>query len=101
MKMNTRGKAILAGGCILAGLFAWKLHAARQTDSPTRTQWEYIIVEVPEYGWQGEMNKLGSEGWELVHVRRVVDTFGLRLRSLLGSGMTPDIKYHYIFKRPR
>ena len=47
------------------------------------------------------MNKLGAQGWELVHIRRVVETFGLRLRTLLERGITPDIKYEYIFKRPR
>ncbi len=101
MRTNmTRGLFLLAISLLL-GLFAWKLCAARQGESPARTQWEYVRVEMPEYDWRSEMNKLGSEGWELVHVRRVVETFGLRMRSLLGSGMTPDIKYHYIFKRPR
>lgn len=101
MKMSTRAKLILAGVCVLLGLFAWKLHAARQTDSPTKTQWEYIILAVPEHGRQDEMNKVGAQGWELIHVRRVVETFGLRLRTLLERGITPDIHYEYIFKRPR
>ena len=28
-------------------------------------KWEYKVVDVPD---QGELNKLGSEGWELVAV---------------------------------
>ena len=36
------------------------------------TQWEYRIVEIPEYGFikLAEMlNDLGSQGWELVSVK--------------------------------
>jgi len=101
MRTNmTRGLLLLAI-FLLLGFFAWKLCAAIQGESPARTKWEYLRVEMPEYDWSSEMNKLGSDGWELAHVRRVVETFGLRMRSLLESGMTPDIKYQYIFKRPR
>jgi len=85
MQMNTRGKVILAGACVLLGLLVWKLQAAEEAERPARTQWEYTIVEVHEYDWQGQMNKLGAQGWELVHIRRVVETFGLRLKSLLGD----------------
>ena len=28
-------------------------------------KWEYLVIEVPE---QSELNKLGSEGWELIAV---------------------------------
>lgn len=99
--INTPTKAILAGGCILLGLLLWKLHAAQEPDRPARQQWEYLIVEVHDYDWEAQMNKLGAQGWELVHIRKAVETFGLRLRSLLESGLTPTIKHEYIFKRPR
>lgn len=101
MKTNTGTKVILAGACVLLALLVWNLRAAQEADRPARTQWEYTIVEVYDYDWEGQMNKLGSQGWELVHISRVVETFGLRLKALLESGMTPNIKYEYIFKRPR
>lgn len=99
--INRRTKTILVGCCILLGLLLWKLHAAQESDRPTRQQWEYLIVEVLDYDWEAQMNRLGAQGWELIHIRRVVETFGLRLKSLLESGMAPSIKHEYIFKRPR
>lgn len=94
-------KAMLAAGCILLGLLLWKPHAAQESDRPARQQWEYLIVEVLDYDWEAQMNRLGAQGWELIYIRRVVETFGLRLKTLLESGMAPSIKYEYIFKRPR
>ncbi len=101
MKMNTGTKVILAGACVLVGLLVWNLRAAQESDRPAKTQWEYIIIEAHDYDRTDQLNKLGSEGWELVHVSRVLETFGLRLKALLESGMTPNIKYEYIFKRRR
>jgi len=101
MRTNVTRTLILLGIFFLVGFCAWKIYAAKQGESPGRMQWEYLLVEVPEYGWEAEMNKLGAEGWELVHIRRVVETFGLRFRTLLERGIMPDIKYQYIFKRLR
>lgn len=100
-QVNMGMKAILAGACVLLGLLLWKLHAAQESNRPSRQQWEYLTVEVLDYDWEVQMNRLGAEGWELIHIRRVVETFGLRLKSLLESGMAPSIRHEYIFKRPR
>jgi len=42
---------------------------------PTSRQerWEYKVDFVPDTGFKKEMELLGHEGWELVHVRRAED----------------------------
>ena len=101
MKMKPKMLLVLLAGCALLGVLAWRIHAEGQAKQSPGPRWEYLRVEVSQYGWEQEMNKLGAEGWELVQVRRVVETFGLRFKALLERGMTPTVSYEYIFKRPR
>lgn len=51
-------------------------------------QWEYKIESVPDLTWDEGMNKLGSEGWELLFARRA-------------NGSDEKMSYEMIFKRPK
>ena len=51
-------------------------------------QWEYKIESVPDLTWDEGMNKLGSEGWELLFPRRA-------------NGSDEKMSYEMIFKRPK
>jgi hypothetical protein len=91
---------------LLGGVVTWRLHTPREAEaqqglSQTRTQWEYLVVELRDIEWQTEMNKHGSEGWELVFVRRTLETYGMRLKTYLERGLQPDTKFQCIYKRPR
>lgn len=101
----TRYLAVLAV-FLLGAVLAWKLYGAKQPESQQNvsqgmTSWEYLVVEPLDTDWQTEINKLGSQGWELVSVRRMLETYGSRLRTYLERGLQPEIKYQCIFKRPR
>ena len=102
---TTRGLVVLVV-LLLGAALAWRLDGAKQTEdrqdvSQERTQWEYLVVEVLDTDWQTEMNTHGGQGWELVSARRVLETYGARLKTYLERGFQPDIKYQCIFKRPR
>jgi hypothetical protein len=50
-------------------------------------RWEYTIVPVNDLLFEADINKLGSQGWELVFARRAQDS------------RTEAMKYEMIFKR--
>jgi len=101
MKMKPKMLLALVAVCALLGVLAWRIHAEGQAKQSPGPRWEYLRVEVSQYAWEEQMNKLGAEGWELVQVRRVVEGFGLRLKGIFEGGIRPDVSYEYIFKRPR
>jgi hypothetical protein len=106
MKSRIAGYLVVPAVFLLGAVLAWKLYGAmqpenRQDVSPGTTHWEYLVVELLDTDWQTEINKLGTQGWELVSARRLLETYGARLRTLLERGLQPDIKYQCIFKRPR
>ena len=106
MKHRMIRNLVVLAVMLLVGATTWRLHIPREAEaqqglSLARTQWEYLIVELRDIEWQTEMNKHGGEGWELVFVRRTLETYGIRLKTYLERGLQPDIKYQCIFKRSR
>lgn len=51
-------------------------------------RWEYEVVAVSDFTFAEDMNKLGSQGWEVVSARRAVGEF-------------TSAKYEMILKRPK
>jgi ribosomal protein L37AE/L43A/nitrate reductase NapE component len=51
-------------------------------------RWEYEVVAVSDYTFTEDMNKLGSQGWEVVSARRAAGEF-------------TSAKYEMILKRPK
>jgi hypothetical protein len=106
MKRNRARYLLVLAVLLLGAVLAWKLYGAKQAEDQQGlpqglTSWEYLVVELLDTTWQTEINKLGSQGWELVSARMVFETYGARLRTLLERGVQPDVKYQCIFKRPR
>lgn len=58
-------------------------------NKPETVAWEYQIESVPDILFDTTMNKLGTEGWELVFARRASDP------------TTDDFSYECIFKRKK
>lgn len=54
-----------------------------------RAMWDYKAFNSSSYMSDGELNKLGSEGWELTGF------------SFASGGPNRSDQYRYIFKRPR
>ena len=54
-------------------------------------QWEYTISSPSDAMLDGELEKLGNDGWELVFARRAVS----------GEGDFATSSYEMIFKRPK
>jgi len=50
-------------------------------------RWEYNVVAVSDYTFTEDMNKLGSQGWEVVSARRA-------------AGQYESAKYEMILRRP-
>lgn len=57
-------------------------------------RWEYKIENIPDEGFQTEIDKLGDGGWELVFARRASSEVGDPLKD------KPKFSYEMIFKRP-
>lgn len=54
---------------VLLCLAGWTAHAELQTSNPSRRVWEYKITYQNQNPYQeSELNRPGSEGWELVAV---------------------------------
>jgi hypothetical protein len=71
----------------LATLLCFSRPRARATTQPPQQAWEYKFVDGP-LGGNGQANKLGGEGWELVAVTPP-------------SPSDPGPVYRVYFKRPK
>ena len=69
-------------------LLVFTFIGCNQAPEKTITKWEYKIDSIPDVKFEESINKLGSEGWELV--------FGRRAR-----GIGDEFSYEMIFKRPK
>ena len=69
---------------ILAALLFLVFRAARTPE------WRYMVIAPPDQMLEGELNRVGAEGWEIVSARRATS----------GSGDYASAAYELILKRP-
>ena len=73
---------------VIAGTLLW--YVGNPTPQPSGiTQWEYLIVDIPDDQFTELMNKDGKEGWELASARRAIS-----------SDTDHKASYEIILKRP-
>ena len=83
--ISNQGNVII-GLLILGTIIFPLLHTFYRAFFPQR--WEYAVVAVSDYSFTEDMNKIGSQGWEVVSARRA-------------AGQYETAKYEMIFKRPK
>lgn len=85
-QLTTRHAQIIFGA-LAAGLLMQFISTVGQFIKPV-TKWEYKIESPSDYSFTSEMDRLGSEGWEMISARRASSEFGT------------TVGYEVIFKRP-